>query len=122
MSKPRVFVVQQTMRLDRNTNQLVPKFDLSAAEKFGEIVYLLSPSASPFNPDTILPELHEKLKDITPEDHLLLLGNPALIGMVCSIAADYTQGELRMLQWSGRRGDYIPVHAEGLFNDRAGVG
>lgn len=117
-TKKRVFVVQQTMRWDERQEKLVEKFDLSPARSHGEIVYLLSPTAAPFNPDTVLPELHRKLKTIGPDDHLLLLGNPALIGIVCAIAADYTQGHLNLLQWSNRDGgQYIPIKIRGLFND-----
>lgn len=121
-NKPRIFVVQKTMRWDAGKGELVPKFDLAPAEEYGEIVYLLSPTAAPFNPDTILPELHAKLENITEDDYLLLVGNPALIGMVCAIAADYSQGCFNMLQWSGKDRKYLPIRVDGIYNDLAHVG
>lgn len=117
INKPRVFVVQQTMRWDSNKGELVQKFDLDPAKEYGEIVYLLSPTAAPFNPDTIMPELHAKLSTIRDGDHLLLVGNPALIGIVCAIAADYSQGNFNLLQWSGKDRKYLPICVRGLYND-----
>ena len=78
--KGRVFVVQKTMRWDAQKGELVPKFDLTPAERHGQIEYLLSPTASPFRPDALLDELHEKLSTITEDDCLLLAGNQFGLG------------------------------------------
>lgn len=108
----RVFVVQEQHRFCHTTKRLVPKFDIKPAEKYGEISYLLSPSASPFHPESVLEELHEKLKDFGPDDCILLIGNPVLIGWVMTIAADRSDnGLVRALQWSGKDQAYILVEA-----------
>lgn len=106
-----VFIVQEHLRRNRNTGELEPAFDLSPAASFGSFRYLLGSSASPFNPDPIIKELHDGLKDYTDDDYLLLTGNPILIGMACSIAADNNDGHIKMLQWSGTEKKYIPVVA-----------
>lgn len=104
----RVFVVQnQHRRNDRGL--LEPKFDFSSAEEYGSLSYLLGPSAAPWNPEIIIPELHEKLKDFSSKDHLLLVGNPILIGWATAIAADSADGEISLLQWSGKDRRYISV-------------
>lgn len=112
----RVFVVQKQHRFDEQKGELVPKFDLTSAEVFGEVVYLLSPTASPFNPEPIIAELAEKLADFGDQDSLLLVGNPCLIGWATAIAADNNDGFVRMLQWSGRERAYIAVEAT-VFTD-----
>jgi len=105
-----VYVVQKQMRFDDATGELVPRFKtLEKAERFGKLEYLLSPSAHPFNPDHIIGDLHEKLKVFTDEDYLLLIGNPALIGMATVVASHYNEGRVKLLQWSGRQGDYAEV-------------
>ena len=105
-----VFVVQKQMRFDERTGELVPRFKtLDKAGKFGVLEYLLSPSAHPFNPSNIIGDLHEKLKVFNDDDYLLLIGNPALIGMATSVAAHYNGGKVRLLQWSGRQGDYAEI-------------
>lgn len=111
MSK--VYVVQAQMKM--TTEGLVPQFDFSSAEKYGELVFLLSPSASPFNPDPIIRELHEKLANYTTEDFILLTGNPCLIGWVVGILADKTDGKFKLLQWNGKEQGYIPVEVDNLF-------
>lgn len=105
-----VFVVQKQMRFDEGTGELVPRFrTLEKAERFGTLEYLLSPSAHPFNPEHIIGDLHDKLKSFSDSDYLLLIGNPALIGMATAVAGHYNEGRLRLLQWSGRQGDYAEI-------------
>jgi hypothetical protein len=111
MKKPRVFVVQNQHRLG-SEGRLTPKFDLSPAAAYGELVYLLSPNASPFRSEKIITELHDTLVDYDGQrDYLLLVGNPCLIGIVCAVAAERGGGHLRMLQWDGRAGSYVCVEA-----------
>ncbi|MCK5600420.1 hypothetical protein KAR91_01020 [Candidatus Pacearchaeota archaeon] len=110
-----VYVVQNQMRFDREKGELVPRFNLSSAEQYGELSYLLSPSASPFNPEGVLKEMAERLADFTSEDYLLLVGNPVLIGMASALAADIA-GVVQFLQWSGKDQKYITIRAE-VFPD-----
>lgn len=105
-----VFVVQQQMRFDQARKELVPRFSsINKAEEWGEIDYLLSPSAHPFNPELVLGDLHEKLSGFSDSDYLLLIGNPGLIGMATSIAAYYNEGQVKFLQWSGRHNEYTEI-------------
>lgn len=105
-----VFVVQKQMRFDETSGELVSRFKtLDKAKRFGKIEYLLSPTAHPFNPDHVVGDLHDKLKDFSTDDYLLLIGNPALIGMATAIAANYCGGKIKLLQWSGRHGDYAEI-------------
>ena len=105
-----VFAVQQQMRFDQAKGELVPRFtSIKKAERWGEIEYLLSPSAHPFNPELVLGDLHEKLSRFSDSDYLLLIGNPGLIGMATSLAAYYNEGRVRLLQWSGRHNEYTEI-------------
>jgi hypothetical protein len=105
-----VYVVQKQMRFDEGSGELVPRFKtLDRAQRFGAIEYLLSPSAHPFNPEHIIGDLHDKLKEFGDQDYLLLIGNPALIGMAATVASHYNGGKLKLLQWSGRQGDYAEI-------------
>lgn len=112
--EPKVFVVQNQHRWDRDAQKFVPKYDLREAEIFGDLEYLLSPTAAPFNAEPIVRELREKLKDYRQGDYLLLVGNPALILAVGAIAASYNKGRVSVLQWSGKEGRYIAIHMDGL--------
>src|SRR5689334_17698838 len=106
---PRVFVAQMPHRMNERSGALEPRFDLSTAERYGRVEFLLSPTARPFNPGPIVAELREKLSDYGDEDYLLLVGNPCIMGWACAIAADFNDGKVNILQWSGRDQAYTPI-------------
>ncbi len=108
-----VYVIQKQMKLDQESGDLVPRFpSIDRAEKFGKMEFLLSPSASPFSAASVLGDLHTRLRGFSDNDHLLLIGNPALIGMATSVAAFYNEGRVRLLQWSGRHSAYTEIVAK----------
>lgn len=111
---PIVFVIQSQMRFDHILGRLVPKFDVTPAQKHGKLSYLLSPSAAPFSPNSVIAELTHKLARYNPDvDSLLLIGNPCLIGFAVAIAADRSEdGHLRLLQWSGKDRAYALVETK----------
>lgn len=108
MSK--VYVVQDTRRYENG--EYVSVHDLTPAREFGELVYLLSPTAAPWKPDNILNDLWTKLEDFCDEDYLLMVGNPALIGLAAAVACEVNDGRIRFLQWHGREQSYKPVEAQ----------
>jgi hypothetical protein len=71
-----VYVVQEPLRWDHRQQKMVKVFDVSDAERFGSLDYLLTPNASPWRNEGIIRELHEKLRFYTRDDFLLLIGNP----------------------------------------------
>lgn len=106
-----VYVVQKQMHLDREKQEYVERFNLEPAKEYGELRYLLSPTAAPFRPDSVLEDLEEGLKDFTDEDFLLLVGNPVLIGLASALAA-IKSGTVNFLQWSGKDQKYLCIRAE----------
>ena len=114
-----VYIIQNQKTIDRATGQLRDKFDFEPAKEFGEIVYLLSPSARPFNLKTIVEELHFKLRGFGDGDFLLLTGSPVFIGLAVAIAADFNGGNVTMLQWSGAKRTYYPIHGLDIFPDHS---
>jgi hypothetical protein len=107
-----VFVVQRQHKLVQATNELVPKFDLTPAEKYGELIFLLSPTARPYNPQPVIDDLRRSLAGYTSDDYLLLIGNPVLIGLAMSVAARSGDGRVKLLQWSGKKQEYIPIEVD----------
>ena len=105
----RVYIVQEQMRWDHQLATYVPRFDLSAASQYGKFTFLLSPTATPRNPESILRDLRQGLREFTERDYLLLVGNPCLIGWAAAIAANLTEGQLSFLQWDQREQSYVVV-------------
>lgn len=112
-----VYVVQEALHKNPRTGELEPKFDYGPAEQFGEIEYLLNDQARPFVLAPIISELHEKLQYFSDKDYLLLTGNPTLLGLAFAIAADYNNGNIKVLQWHGRSGSYTAIDGRNIFAD-----
>lgn len=111
----KVFLVQDTKHIDPKDGQLKSKFDFSAASIYGELVELLEPGASPFDLPPVVRKLREGLFHFSSSDYLLLVGSPVLIGLAVAIAADFNNGHVAMLQWSGAKRQYIPCRVFELF-------
>jgi hypothetical protein len=108
-----VYAVQVPMKRDLETGKLVSKYDLTPALHFGEIVELLSPTAKPFNPDPLILELDEKLVAYDcKKDYIICIGNPILLSMAVCIAANFSGGEVQLLQWHGHKKRYVPVKVD----------
>jgi len=107
---PTVYVVQQVLEWSDKEGRLVPKFDMSPAREHGEVVYLLSPSAKPFD-RSVIAQLRHGLRHFgTHEgDSILGTGSPVLIAAAAAIAAQEGDGKLTVLQWNRERQGYRRV-------------
>lgn len=107
-----VYVVQDHRRYDGTTGEYTSVFDLTPAQEFGELRYLLSPTAAPWASESIINDLWDGLEDFGDGDYLLMIGNPVLCGLAAAVACDVNKGRLRFLQWNGRQKRYTPVEAQ----------
>tara|TARA_R110000787_G_scaffold81501_2_gene176686 strand:+ start:292 stop:618 length:327 start_codon:yes stop_codon:yes gene_type:complete len=84
--------------------------NIASARQYGEFEVLLPSntqimlSASPS-----VRRMKNILRGFKDEDYLLLIGDPAAIGVACSIAAFYNQGRYSILKWDRQEGVYYPV-------------
>lgn len=104
---PTVFVVQEH------------KHDLTKAERFGGIKLLLPFRAQVwYDPAPHVAKLQAGLATATPEDYLVLMGDPALIGIATATLAQRTAGRFNLLKWSRHGDDYvaIPVNLKGEWS------
>ncbi len=93
-----------------------------SASKYGEFKFLLPEfSQIIFSPGPLIFKLRNLLKDYTPEDYLLLTGDPAIIGVACSIVSDMTNGRYNLLKWDKQDRMYYPIsinlHEKGKAHD-----
>ncbi len=104
--KPKVYVLQELP----GTRAGSPKINIMSASKFGEFKFLLPEfSQIIFSPGPLIFKLRNLLKDYTPHDYLLLTGDPAIIGVACSIVADNTNGKFNLLKWDKQDRMYYPI-------------
>ena len=104
---PIVYVIQEIA----GTKDGKPKINILGAGEYGEFKFLLPElSQMIFSPGPLIFKLRKSLKDYTTEDFLLLTGDPAIIGVACSIVSDITNGKFNLLKWDKQERKYYPIH------------
>ena len=105
-SEKTVYVIQEIP----GTKEGRPKINIMGAQKFGKIKVLLrEDSQMIFSPGPIIFELRRLLKNYTSKDYLLLTGDPAIIGVACSVVSDITHGKYNLLKWDRQERMYYPI-------------
>ena len=106
MKEKIVYVIQEIP----GTQSGKPKINIMGASKYGEFKFLLPEfSQIIFSPGPLIFKLRKSLKDFTTEDYLLLTGDPAIIGVACSIVSDMTNGKYNLLKWDKQERKYYPI-------------
>ena len=104
---PIVYVIQEIA----GTKDGKPKINIFGAAEYGTFKFLLPElSQMIFSPGPLIFKLRKGLKDYTTQDHLLLTGDPAIIGVACSIVSDITHGKFNLLKWDKQERKYYPIH------------
>ena len=106
ISKPTVYVVQEIA----GTREGRPKFNIMGAAEYGKLKFLLDErSQMIFSPGPLIYKLRQGLKNYRVKDYLLLTGDPAIIGVACSIVSDITNGKFNVLKWDKQERKYYPI-------------
>ena len=109
MSESRVFVIQEIA----GTKAGNPKINIMGASVYsssGKFDFLLPEfSQIIFSPGPLVYKLRQGLKNFTSSDYLLLTGDPAIIGVACSIVSDITNGKYKLLKWDKQERKYYPI-------------
>ena len=103
---PIVYVIQEIP----GTKEGRPKINIMGAASFGKFKFLL-PELSQiiFSPGPLVFKLRKLLNNFTEKDYLLLTGDPAIIGVACSIVSDITNGKYKLLKWDKQERKYYPI-------------
>jgi len=111
-NKGNVYVIQDIPGSKIGT----PKINIIGATQFGNLkVCLPENSQIILSPTYVITTLRSKLKDYNSNDYLLLTGDPAIIGVACSIVSDITNGEFNLLNCDKQERRYYPVEIK-LYN------
>ena len=113
-----VYVLQELP----GTKAGAPKINIMSASKYGKFKFLLPEfSQIIFSPGPLIFKLRNLLKKYSTKDYLLLTGDPAIIGVACSIASDITNGKYNLLKWDKQENQYYPItinlHEKGEINE-----
>ena len=90
--------------------QEMPYKDILSAEKYGKLKPIVEPGLNIyFSPAPIVSKMRQVLKNFNDDDYLLLIGDPSIIGVACSVASDINMGRYKVLKWDRRREKYYPL-------------
>ena len=114
-----VYVIQEIA----GTREGRPKINIMGESQYGTFKFLL-PELSQiiFSPGPLIMKLRKSLQDYRPNDYLLLTGDPAIIGVACSIVSDITNGKYNLLKWDKQERRYysieINLYERGEINEQ----
>ncbi len=99
-----------------------PKINIIGAAEYGKLKILLPETSQIiFSPGPLVFKLRKMLKDYQPKDYLLLTGDPAIIGVACSVVSEMTNGKYNLLKWDKQERRYYPIsinlYEKGEIND-----
>ena len=101
-----VFVIQDIPGSKVGT----PKINIIGATEFGTLKVLLTENSQIIlSPAYVIQTLRKKLQEYKKDDYLLLTGDPAIIGVACSIVSEITNGKYNLLKWDKQERRYYPV-------------
>ena len=101
-----VFVIQDIPGSKIGT----PKINIIGATEFGNLKVLLPENSQIIlSPAYVIQTLRKKLQEYKKDDYLLLTGDPAIIGVACSIVSDITNGKYNLLKWDKQEKSYYPI-------------
>ena len=104
--EPTVYVIQEIA----GTRDGKPKINVMGASKYGRFKFLLPEmSQMIFSPGPLIFKLRKGLDNFNKKDYLLLTGDPAIIGVACSIVSDITHGKFKLLKWDKQERKYYPI-------------
>ena len=105
-NSPIIYVIQEIPGTKAGT----PRINIMSASKYGKFKFLLPEfSQIIFSPGPLIFKLRNLLKNYKITDYLLLTGDPAIIGVACSIVSDITNGKYQLLKWDKQDKVYYPI-------------
>ena len=109
MSERKVYVIQEIPGSQAGT----PKINIMGAASYAtsnKFNFLLPEfSQMIFSPGPLIYKLRQGLKNFHVKDYLLLTGDPAIIGVACSIVSDITHGKYNVLKWDKQERKYYSI-------------
>ena len=92
---------------------LDPSKNFESARKFGDLRPIFSKmhGSAYDHPQRLLAEARESLKDFTPGDYILMVGDTSLYVLAAMVAAEMSDyQEVNLLRWNRMNVDYMPLN------------
>jgi hypothetical protein len=90
--------------------QEVQGINILSATKFGELKLLLPAGQVTLSAGPTVSRLRKGLKEFSDNDYLLLIGDPAAIGIATAMAFNMNRGKAALLKWDRQEKQYYPIN------------
>jgi hypothetical protein len=89
--------------------QEAPGRNLTPARQYGELSVMLPPGNLVLSPAPTIKRLRKSLSTFSIQDYLLLMGDPIGMSLAFAIAAEKTNGIVKVLKWDRQHETYLPI-------------
>lgn len=106
------YIINEPLRFDGHSGKLIPMYDLTSAESFGRLVYVLPRGNNPpKDPELTLPLIKDAMRHYTKEDYIIAVGHIELFSWATALAVQATDGIINQLKWDNSIEQYVPRRA-----------
>jgi hypothetical protein len=110
MSK--VYIVQEPLKKDFNTGQMIPIMDFRSVLEYGDPVVLLQSGRVSLTPGPTIDAIREGLRDFTDDDYIVSVGDPSAIFITAMIAGEVNSGKCKLLKWDKVVKRYVCINID----------
>jgi hypothetical protein len=111
MLPPTVYVPQLPARFDVAAQVWIPTINIDPAKAWGELRIMFPQTVSRMATAPLIDAMREIMKEVTPDDAVCAVGDPALIAAAACMMTKRT-GVLRLLRWDRYTKDYLLVEVK----------
>lgn len=116
--RARCFILQEPMKRDHESGQMVPVMDFRNVLEYGDPVVCLGSGRVSLTPGPTIDTLRDKLRDFSDDDYIVSVGDPSAIFIAAMIAGDVNNGKCKLLKWDKEARRYIKVQIDVHYRTR----
>jgi len=118
MARPTVYVIQEPVKRDEVTGEMVSMMDFRKVVEYGDPEVLLPSGRVSLAPGPTIDILKDKLRNFSDNDYIVSVGDPSAIFITAMIAGENNRGRVKLLKWDKPARNYISVNIDLNYRKR----
>lgn len=110
--RPRCFIIQEVLKKDLNTGQMVSVMDFRKVLEYGDPVICLPGGRIGLAPGPTIDRLKESLRDFTDDDYIVPVGDPTGMFIAAMVVGEMNRQKCNILKWDKDSKQYIKVQID----------